>query len=175
MVGDMWQKIAKLFPRPEVKLLCSVIEMDSSFYNQINIQLGLDTEEYYLSFLDDEVLKERVDWLDNLLRDDNDPLLGTIILSMTETSLLFSSFAILKSFQSNGNNMIPVVVRGTNQSAIDEDLHGQASAAIINQYYSEIGSSLSEDKERYSKIRQAIHYACEHEDRVIDLAIPAIS
>ena len=175
-VGDMWKKVAKIFPRPEVELVSSVIEMieravHAEFYNQLNIQLGLDTEEHYLSFLNDPVLKERVDWLGNLLKVEEDPILAVTVFSMAETAILFSSFAILKSFQSNGNNMIPVVVRGTNQSAIDEDLHGQVSAAIINQYYSEIGTTLFEDKERYTKVREAVKYAYEHEERIIDLAI----
>lgn len=177
-VGDMWQKIGKLFPRPEVQLVSSVIEMieravHAEFYNQLNIQLGLDTEEYYLSFLNDPVLKERVDWLGDLLSMEDDPVLALAIFSMTETAILFSSFAILKSFQSNGNNMIPVVVRGTNQSAIDEDLHGQVSAAILNQYFNEMGTTLFADKDRYQKVRKAVLYAAEHEDRIIDLAIPA--
>lgn len=177
-VGDMWQKIGKLFPRPEIQLVSSVIEMieravHAEFYNQLNIQLGLDTEEHYLSFLNDPVLRERVEWLGNLLKVDDDPILALAIFSMTETAILFSSFAILKSFQSNGNNMIPVVVRGTNQSALDEDLHGQASAAILNQYFAEIGTTLFNDKERYQKVRKAVHYAYEHEERIIDMAIPS--
>lgn len=177
-VGDMWQKIGKLFPRPEIQLVSSVIEMieravHAEFYNQLNIQLGLDTEEHYLSFMNDPVLRERVEWLGNLLKVDDDPILALAIFSMTETAILFSSFAILKSFQSNGNNMIPVVVRGTNQSALDEDLHGQASAAILNQYFAEIGTTLFNDKERYQKVRKAVHYAYEHEERIIDMAIPS--
>lgn len=177
LVGDMWQKVAKVFPRPEVHLVSSVIEMveravHAEFYNQLNIQLGLDTDEHYLSFLNDPVMLERVQWLGKLLDTEDDPILAMTIFSMTETAILFSSFAILKSFQSNGNNMIPVVVRGTNQSAIDEDLHGQVSAAIINQYYSEIGSTLFEDKARYQKVREAVKYAYEHEERIVDLAIP---
>lgn len=177
-VGDMWQKIGKLFPRPEIQLVSSVIEMieravHAEFYNQLNIQLGLDTEEHYLSFMNDPVLRERVEWLGGLLKVDDDPILALAIFSMTETAILFSSFAILKSFQSNGNNMIPVVVRGTNQSALDEDLHGQASAAILNQYFAEIGTTLFNDKERYQKVRKAVHYAYEHEERIIDMAIPS--
>lgn len=178
MVGDMWQKIGKIFPRPEVQLLCSTIEMveraiHAEFYNQINIQLGLDTEDHYTAFLEDPILRERVEWLGALLNVKDDPILATIVFSMTETAILFSSFAILKSFQSNGNNMIPVTVRGTNQSAIDEDLHGQASAAIINQYYTEIGTTLLADKVRYTEVRKAVHYAYEHEERIIDMAIPS--
>lgn len=51
-------------------------------------------------------------------------------------------------------------------------LHGQASAAIINQYYHEMGMTLFEDKLRYNDVVKAIQYAFEHECRIIDLAIP---
>ena len=176
-VGDFWQVVAKTFPRPEVELACSVIEateraIHAEFYNQINIELGLDTDENYLAYIDDPIMKSRADWMDSLLRSD-DQILGTIIFSMTETALLFSSFSILKSFQSNGYNLIPVIVRGTNQSALDEDLHGQVSAEIINTYYNELGTSLKDDEIRLPKVVEAIHYAFEHECRIIDTAIPS--
>jgi ribonucleotide reductase beta subunit family protein with ferritin-like domain len=176
-VGDMWKRIAEIFPRPEVKLVASVVEMveravHAEFYDQPNKQLGLDNDEHYLAFTKDPELKERADWLGGLLNDKEDEILGVIIFSMTETALLFSSFAIFKSFQSNGYNLIPVIARGTNQSAIDEDLHGIISAEIINTYYEELGTSLFEDKKRYNQVVKAVHYAYEHECRIIDIAIP---
>lgn len=176
-VGDMWKRIAEIFPRPEVKLAASVIEMveravHAEFYDQPNKQLGLDTDEHYLAYTKDAELKERADWLGSLLSNKEDEILGVIIFSMTETALLFSSFAIFKSFQSNGYNLIPVIARGTNQSAIDEDLHGIISAEIINTYYSELGTTLFEDKPRYTQVVRAVHYAYEHECRIIDIAIP---
>lgn len=177
-VGDMWKRIAEIFPRPEVKLAASVVEMveravHAEFYDQPNKQLGLDNDEHYLAFTKDPELKERADWLSGLLSNKEDEILGVIIFSMTETALLFSSFAIFKSFQSNGYNLIPVIARGTNQSAIDEDLHGIISAEIINTYYQELGTSLFEDKKRYEQVVKAVHYAYEHECRIIDIAIPA--
>lgn len=176
-VGDMWKRIAEIFPRPEVKLAASVVEMveravHAEFYDQPNKQLGLDNDEHYLAFTKDPELKERADWLSGLLNNREDEILGVIIFSMTETALLFSSFAIFKSFQSNGYNLIPVIARGTNQSAIDEDLHGIISAEIINTYYEELGTSLFEDKKRYEQVVKAVHYAYEHECRIIDIAIP---
>lgn len=175
-VGDMWKKIAEIFPRPEVKLAASVVEMTeravhAEFYNQPNQQLGLDTDEHYLAYTRDVELKERADWIGKLLNSE-DEILGVIIFSMIETAILFSSFAILKSFQSNGYNQIPVIARGTNQSAIDEDLHGIISAEIINTYYNELGTTLFEDKPRYEQVVKAVHYAYEHECRIIDIAIP---
>lgn len=178
IVGEeFWMgTIAKVFPRPEVKLAASIIAMTelavhAEFYDQINIQLGLDSDEYYSEYKQNPVLKERMDWLDSVLQGE-DKILSCIVFSMTETAILFSAFSILKSFQSNGYNKIPVTVRGTNQSAIDEDLHGELSAEIINTYYRELGSSLVEDTERYTKVLEAVQYAYEHECLVIDEAIP---
>lgn len=178
IVGEeFWMgTIAKVFPRPEVKLAASVIAMTelavhAEFYDQINIQLGLDSDEYYSEYKQNPVLKERMDWLDAVLSGE-DKILASIVFSMTETAILFSAFSILKSFQSNGYNLLPVTVRGTNQSAVDEDLHGELSAEIINTYYRELGSSLVEDTERYTKVLEAVQYAYEHECLVIDEAIP---
>ena len=178
IVGEeFWMgTIAKVFPRPEVKLAASVIAMTelavhAEFYDQINIQLGLDSDEYYSEYKQNPVLKERMDWLDEVLSGE-DKILASIVFSMTETAILFSAFSILKSFQSNGYNLLPVTVRGTNQSAVDEDLHGELSAEIINTYYRELGSSLVEDTERYTRVLEAVQYAYEHECLVIDEAIP---
>lgn len=179
-VGTMWKRIAEIFPRPEVQEVSAIVEMieravHARFYDKVNKQFGLDTDEYYSSFTQDPVLNERAEWLGGLLADREDPILSTIIFSMTETVLLFSSFAILKSFQSNGYNLIPVIVRGTNQSAVDEDLHGCISAEIINQYYAELGTTLFEDHYRRAQVELALDQAIAHEDRVIDLAIPGDS
>jgi ribonucleotide reductase beta subunit family protein with ferritin-like domain len=175
MVGRFWEDVvAKTFPRPEVQLAASVVAMTeraihAEFYNQLNVVLGMDTDEDYLAYVNDKELNDRVEWLGELLGQE-DKILATIIFSMTETALLFSSFAVLKSFQSNGYNMLPVIVRGTNQSAIDEDLHGIISAEIINNYYAEIGGKLVDDTVRYEAVKQAVNHALEHECRIIDMA-----
>lgn len=176
MVGDMWKRIAELFPRPEVQLACSVAEMveravHAEFYNQINIELGLDKDEDYRSFMHDPDTAERVQWLGKMLNNESDPELGVIVFSMTETALLFSMFSMLKSFQSNGYNKIPIIVRGTNQSALDEDLHGMITAEIINQYYRELGITLFDDKARYREVVKAVHHAYSIECSIIDKAI----
>jgi len=175
MVGRFWEDVvAKTFPRPEVQLAASVVAMveraiHAEFYNQLNTVLGMDTDEDYLAYVNDSELNERVEWLGKMLGQE-DKILATIIFSMTETALLFSSFAVLKSFQSNGYNMLPVIVRGTNQSAIDEDQHGIISAEIINTYYREIGQKLVDDTVRYEAVKQAVLHAYEHECRIIDMA-----
>jgi ribonucleotide reductase beta subunit family protein with ferritin-like domain len=179
-VGDMWNKLARLFPRPEIQMVCSIIEMmeravHAEFYDQVNKQFSLDKDEHYMAYTQDPVMNERAEWLGRLLGQQDDPVLGIIIFSMTETALLFAAFAILKSFQSNGYNLIPVIVRGTNQSAIDEDLHGCISAEIINTYYYEMGGSLLTDTVRLPQVMMAVDYAYAHECRILDVAIPGNS
>lgn len=176
IVGEeFWNgMVIREFPRPEVKLAASVLGMvelavHAEFYNQINQVLGMDKDEDYLAFTNDPILNARVEWLEGVLTGE-DKVLATIIFSMTETALLFSSFAILKSFQSNGHNEIPVIARGANQSAVDEDLHGVISAEIINRRYAELGRPLREDTERVKLIYEAVQYAYEHECRIIDMA-----
>lgn len=170
--------VAQLFPRPEVKLACSILGMaelaiHAEFYDQINKVLGLDSDEDYTAYVEDPILLERVEWLEGLTSDTEDPLGSMIVFGLTETALLFGNFSILKSHQCNGNNKIPVVVRGTNQSAIDEDLHGMVAAEIINTHYQELGRPLIEDVKRVEKLNKAALYVAEHEDRIIDLAIPS--
>jgi ribonucleotide reductase beta subunit family protein with ferritin-like domain len=177
IVGEeFWNSLViKEFPRPEVKLAASIVGMmelavHAEFYNQINIVLGLDKDEDYVAYTNDPELASRVEWLDEILTGE-DKVLATIIFSLTETALLFSSFAILKSFQSNGFNLIPVIARGANQSAIDEDLHGIISAEIINTRYAELGAALKDDKRRVDKIYEAVFFVYGHESRIIDKAI----
>lgn len=176
IVGEeFWGNLfIKLFPRPEVKAMAAAfaafeLQVHARFYNQLNVQLGLDKDEDYRAYAANPELAARVEWLEGVLSGE-DKLLSCIVFSMTETALLFASFAILKSFQSNGYNKIPVVVRGTNQSAIDEDLHGLAAAEVINQHYRELGRPLREDLHRVAIINKAIQYAYAHECMIIDMA-----
>lgn len=173
---EFWREVVvKTFPRPEVEVMASVFSMielavHARAYNKLNEVLGKNTDEHYLAYEQDKELKSRVDWLNKVLNG-RDKILATAIFTMTETALLFSLFSLLKSFQSNGLNKLPVVVRLTNQSALDEDHHGMGGAELINTYYAELGTPLVEDTERYTKIREAVRHVYEHECRIIDKAM----
>ena len=43
------------------------------FYERLNDLLNLNTDEFYLGYVDDPVLKQRIDFIDTLLESD-DPL-----------------------------------------------------------------------------------------------------
>ena len=70
-------------------------------------------------YLTDPVFKERAKWLGETLRNE-DKHLVCLVFGLVEGVSLFSMFALLRSFQANGYNLIATTVKGTKQSAIDE-------------------------------------------------------
>lgn len=139
-------RVIKAFPRPEIQRLASVngmmeLHVHAPFYNKLNEVLGLDTDEFYTSYVNDPILNERVKFLDSMV-DDPDDLLSIAVFSLIEGAILFSSFALFKSFQSNGNNLIGNVVRGIDQSVIDEGLHQTGGAMIFRTALKEMWESI---------------------------------
>lgn len=177
-VGDeYWNGIfVKLFPRWESKAgatTMAFIELmvHARSYNEINVVLGLDTDKYYTSYVDDPLLNARMEWLEGIMRGEN-KMLSALCFSLTETALLFSSFAILKSFQANGYNLIKVIAQIANQSALDEDLHGTYAVEHFNTYFTEVGKPLHEHTEMFETLIKACHYVFEHEKQIVKMAIP---
>lgn len=166
-------RVMNKFPRPEIQRMASVFGMvelavHAPFYNKLNEVLGLNTEEFYTDYVNDPVLKDRVDFLDSAVANEDD-LLSLAAFSMIEGAVLFSSFAMFKNFQSNGNNLISNTVRGINQSLIDEGLHQQAGAALFKQVLKESkvkGEALDELKGQIEIIADNI---LNHEERIIDM------
>lgn len=134
-------RVMNKFPRPEVQRMAAVFGMvelavHAPFYNKLNEVLGLNTDEFYTSYVDDPVLKDRMDFLDSIVSSDDD-LLSLAAFSIIEGAILFSNFAMFKNFQSNGNNLISNTVQGINSSVLDEGLHSQAGAALFKQVVKE--------------------------------------
>ena len=99
------------------------------FYDKINQALGLLTDEFYTSYLDDDSLKSRIEFIKQW--ENSDYFLP--MFSMMEGAVLYSSFAFLKHFQSQGKNKMLNIVRGINFSVRDENLHAEAGARLYNE------------------------------------------
>ena len=130
--------------------------------------LGLNTDEFYTDYINDPVLNDRVKFLDAIVGSKDD-LLSIAAFSIIEGAILFSSFAMFKNFQSNGNNLLGNVVQGINNSVLDEGLHQQAGAALFRQALSESDLSESQLEEMWSKIYAFGLTIKEHEDRILDM------
>jgi len=131
--SEYWNgRYKNMFDGAEFHRMASVFSMfelavHAPFYNKINQLLHLDTPEFFLSYLDNEVLKERVGHIGEII-DHDDDLVSLAAFSMVEGAILYSSFAFLKHYQSQGKNKLLNVVRGINFSVRDENMHSMAGA-----------------------------------------------
>lgn len=172
-VSEFWTKVyPEFFVAPECKEGASVINMmeravHARFYDKINKVFGLDTDEHYLSYVNDPIFSQRAKWLGEILRNE-DKKLVSLVFGMVEGVSLFSMFALLRSFQANGINKIKATVKGTKQSAIDELLHSEYLATTFLYYYNELGYSINEDKWYLEKLLGIMKSVVEMELFIID-------
>lgn len=138
--NEYWSSyVSKVFPRPDIQRMANCfsffeLNIHAPFYNKINELLGLDNAEFYNSYLDDEVLKNRMGWIAKRVSKKetlHDKLKSVGIFSMIEGAILYSSFAFLKHFNSNGKNKLAAINSGVNFSANDETLHSIAGAWLF--------------------------------------------
>lgn len=119
--NEYWlSRVMQRFPRPEIQRFAAVaghVELNSHapFYNQINKELFLDTEEFYNSYVEDPILVDRMKFISDLV-DHEDDAISLAGFSVVEGKILYTNFAFLKHFQSKGKNKIANVVRGINMS-----------------------------------------------------------
>lgn len=134
--NEHWGKrIAKAYPQVGVQRMAAAfahVELNSHapFYNEINKELGLSSYEFYTEYLDDPVLAARMQFIDSMVEHPDDEL-STAVFSLLEGAVLYSSFAYLKHFQSQGKNKIQNINRGLNMSARDENLHAIGGASLV--------------------------------------------
>lgn len=163
-------RVFNKFPVPEIQRMAAVfgsveLGVHAPFYNKINEVLGLATDEFYESYVQDPVLKERMDFIEGLVRCEDDAL-SVAGFSFIEGAVLYTSFAYIKHFQNNGKNRMMNTVRGVNQSAIDENLHAIGGAAIFRTLIREQERTEEEISELEGKIRAIGFKVFEHESRI---------
>lgn len=132
-VNDYWSsKVTQWFPKPEIVAMGSTFgsfeAIHAEAYARLNEELGLDN---FQAFLEDEVSKAKIDRLVELPGNtlEEKALSLAIFSAFTEGVNLFSSFAILMSFQLRN------LMKGTGQivawSVRDESLHSQAGCWLF--------------------------------------------
>lgn len=168
--NEYWQQVGKIFYKPadihRMTTTFTAMEMavHAPFYAQINEALGLANDEFYTEYTRDAVLSERIAMLESYANNDN-PALFLAALAFAEGVILYSSFAFLKHFQSDGKNKILNIVRGINFSARDEALHSEASAWLFRTYLEENGII---PDEVHSHIIDMAETVREHEYAIVD-------
>ena len=166
-------RFKRMFPRPEFQRMASCfshfeLNTHAPFYNRLNEVLSLNTNEFYTSYVDDPVLKARMDFIDKAVSDKDD-LFSLGIFSMVEGAVLYSSFAFLKHFQAEGKNKLVNVTAGINFSVRDENLHSEAGAWVYRLLKSECKPTELQEKKLDSRLLEAADTIREHEHRIVDM------
>jgi ribonucleoside-diphosphate reductase beta chain len=155
-VNDYWStKVSLWFPVPEIQSMARAFadfeSIHSKAYARLNEELGLDD---FSAFLEDETAKNKIERLVETPGDTlHDKALSLAIFSaFTEGVNLFSSFAVLMSFQLRN------LMKGTGQivewSVRDESLHSKAGCWLFR-------TLLEENPELDTpQLTQAIYEAC---------------
>lgn len=166
-----------MFDGAEFHRMASVFSMielavHAPFYNKINQLLHIDTPEFYMSYLDNPVLKDRIEHIGKII-DDEDDLISLAGFSIVEGAILYSNFAFLKHYQSQGKNKLMNVVRGINFSVRDESCHSQAGAWAFKYKLDVLKNSGKLDTEYVEQleitIRELVHKVLEHEKQIITM------
>jgi len=175
-VGKIWAKVEEWFPHSEIEGACSAIAaMEKSvhafFYQKMNDVLNIAPEDTEKAQKTVKELKKKLKLLNDILENaDNNKPLTLATVAFIEQVLLFSNFAMLKSFQANGNNLAPNTISGVDYVVNDEVLHGELAAYLFNTYNEEMKAlNVSYDmKELERQIVEVARVIIEHEDAVID-------
>lgn len=147
------------------------LQVHAKFYSKINEELGLATDEFYNEYLNDPVLNERIEFLEKSLTDKDDlRALGGFVFG--EGAILYSNFAFLKHFQSQGKNKLLNVVSGINFSSRDENLHAEAAAWLFRTLMKELKELGLINDEYLESLKTDIYAAAEvvfkHEQQIIN-------
>lgn len=178
IIGDeFWLGfVYKKFPRPAdiqpmaVMFAAMELNVHAKFYSKINEELGLATDAFYNEYLADPVLKDRIDFLEKTIGEQDD-LRSLGCFAFGEGAVLYTSFAFLKHFQSQGKNKLLNVVSGINFSARDENLHSEAAAWLFRTLMRELVEMGLLTEEYLAQLKADIYKAAEtvleHEKLII--------
>ena len=156
-VNDYWStKVSVWFPKPEIQAMARVFadfeSIHAEAYARLNEELGLDD---FQAFLEDETSKAKIERLIETPGEtlEERALSLAIFSAFTEGVNLFSSFAILMSFQLRN------LMKGTGQivewSVRDESLHSKAGCWLFR-------TLLEEQPElNTDQLRKAVTEACQ--------------
>lgn len=145
VADEFWSQVSKYLPKPEIALVSSTFTENewrhAVAYDKLNEVLGLTD---YDTFLKDGVAIERFENLCKIRQENEGKYSKTDIArslalfsAFTENVNLFSQFAIMRSFSSNGRNLLPNIANIIDWSQSDERIHAQCGIYLFNKLIDE--------------------------------------
>lgn len=169
--GDEWWggRFKEMFQQAEFHKMASAfsffeLAIHATFYDKINTLLHLDDEAFYLSYLENATLTDRIKHIDAII-EDPDPAVSLAGFAFVEGVVLYSSFAFLMHFQAEGKNKLLNLNRGIAFSVRDENMHCLASAYC---YRLKTQNASQDEKESHEQIiREMAAKVLEHETEIV--------
>ncbi len=177
-VGDVWLTISSWFPHSEIEGACTVIAamekgVHADFYQKMSDEMNIPPEKTAENQQQITVLKNKLETVKKITKDlSKDKILGLATVSIIEQVLLFSNFAMLKSFQANGNNLIANTISGVNYVVSDETLHGVLASYLHNTMQEESKTKISQ--QHIDNVQNVIREVIAHEDGIVDYVFKGV-
>lgn len=165
---DFWiGKFIDIFPRPEFAMFGTVIAnteqfTHARFYNMANEVLGLNTPDFLSSWKNDPELKQRIDFIDEML-DNDDPLVVLAAMVFSEGMILYSPFAYFKSYQENGFNLVANFASGIEFSLREESFHCECTVRFFKELLTQSNLNKQENLKLKETVLEIHKRALEHE------------
>jgi len=138
-VEDYWSsRVAKWFPKPEIQSMSvtfgSFESIHAEAYSLLNESLGLDD---FAAFMEDEEARNKIERLQEVNSETMEEIAQSLAIfsAFTEGVNLFSSFAVLMSFQMR--NLMKGMGQIVAWSVRDESLHSKAGCWLFKQLLEE--------------------------------------
>lgn len=174
-----WQGIvAKVFPHPEIKMMCSRFAYEefgihARAYAAINDVLGELDKEHMTSWKQDKNLVKRMQFISDaamIPKEYNalDVLKSISAFVLIEGAVLSSSFAFIKHFKANGKNLLSGMVEAVNYSLQDEMGHYKIGSLLFKTLKEQAKLSKEEDQELTKHILKLVEKTKEHESIIVE-------
>jgi ribonucleoside-diphosphate reductase beta chain len=160
LVGDYWRKVAEWFPHPEIALAATTMSffetIHQTAYDLLNSTLDLND---YEGFIQEPEIKEKIEMLMDVKNEDDYEILSSLAIfsAFVEGVSIFSSFAILLSFQSR--DLLNGVGKIIAYSVRDESHHSKTGIELYRIFKKELEEKDSDFEEQFVFTKNTIVYA----------------
>lgn len=177
--NDYWGGVVrKVFKHPELQMLATTNSyyevVHARAYNEINKCMGLDTRDFYTEYRKDKVLSERMEFIENackIPKDYNalDVLKSLATFLFVEGTVLYTSFAFIKHFSSNGKNLLKNMNAAIDYSIRDEgNFHVSSGEMFFKSLLTEAELTDIELRELKHHVLKIAKKTYEHEEKIMD-------
>ncbi|TWP26665.1 ribonucleotide reductase [Apibacter muscae] len=172
-VKSFWGNLYQHFPKPEFNGLGSTFAecefRHSEAYSRLLEVLGYNNQ--FEKLLDIPVIRERIEYLDEALKDakseDNKKYVVSLILFsiLIENVSLFSQFAIILSF-TRFKGLMKNVSNIIGWTSVDEQIHANAGIYLVNKIKEEYPDFF--DTDTIESIRKIVNHSIKVEEKILE-------